>query len=92
MATSVNSMKSVLRAHNRQVNGCSALPPTLDDSTVVLESAHAVLSLANTALDDNLVNPEILRSAFRATEILLELGLRGVMEGHASLLRGMTRQ
>lgn len=92
MATSVNSMKSVLRAHNRQVNGCSSPPPTLDDSTVALESAHAVLSLANTAFDDESVNPDILRSAFRATEILLELGLRGVMEGHASLLRKMTVQ
>jgi hypothetical protein len=84
MAAAIHSMKSVL--HNENVNGCSALSPSVDDALVILEQAHAVLMIANAAREDAVLNDQVLASAYSAAETLLEHGIRAGIQGHRDLL------
>lgn len=87
MATNVHTLKSVARAHIREVNGCSSLGPNLDDATEILRQAHGVLVAAAYAVQENYLNPALVGAALDGATTLLELGLRNTHEGHDSLLK-----
>ena len=82
MAAALDSMKSVLRAHQITVNGCRALEPSLDEASLYLRQAHAILVVAREAAEVGVLNDEIIQAAGRAAETLLEVGIRNLEEGH----------
>jgi hypothetical protein len=69
------------------VNGFRSLPPTLDDASVMLDHAHAVLAMCNIVSADDLMGREVIRAAYEAAEQLLENAIRHMRIGHADLQR-----
>lgn len=91
MATSMNSAKALIRANARKVNGCAAFAPDLDDAIELMHQSHAVLALVGSALDEKVVNDDLIRAALRGGETLLETAIRFTSEGYSDICKSLPR-
>lgn len=82
MAIQTLNIESVLEAHQIRINGCSELPPSVEEATVTLEQASAALSVSIYALEEGVLNDDIITNAFKAAQTLVDHGIRQCIVGY----------